>query len=635
MKIKRIILAGISTLFLSGCNFTLAADVTPPPGYQQQPVVAAPAESTSGPFFPLIPPDPSAGAAIYAEKCAPCHGPTGLGDGDKAQDLPNPATAIGSLEVARNSTPGQWFKIVTQGDLERYMPPFSSLTDRQRWDVIAFVYRLSSTEQSNARGQAIYAENCTQCHGARGEGDGPLANGLEMPDFTRQEYMAGRSLADFFAAISEGISPGMPAFGSQFSEQERWEVSGYIRSLSFTAAMAAENAVTPEPNQEPVVAETSPVSVTVPSQTASSDGSITGIIMNASGGLVPEGSEVMLHAFDQMQLVFTATTTIQADGTYAFDPVDLEPGRSFLSTIDYDGAVYSSEFVTADLANNQIELPIQVYDTTDDPSELTVDRLHFFFEFIDEQTVRVIELYVISNPTKLTVRAKAEGQPVLVFTLPAQANNIEFEDGELGGRYLKTPDGFGDTVPVRPGAGEYQVLVAYQMPYDKKLELTRPMSMDTKAVVILAPEESIKVKGAGIEDAGSRDVQGTLYHMYSGTSLPKGSELSLTVTGRPVSAGTAVSVNSNSNLIIGLGAFGVVLILAGLWLYRRNKPEDETENEADREVIAENESAESVMDAILALDDLFQEGELPEEAYLQRRGELKARLKKLTSTESA
>ena len=33
------------------------------------------------------------------------------------------------------------------------------------------------------------------------------------------------------------------------------------------------------------------------------------------------------------------------------------------------------------------------------------------------------------------------------------------------------------------------------------------------------------------------------------------------------------------------------------------------------------------MDAILAVDDLYKEGKLPEEAYLKRRMELKDRLK--------
>jgi len=44
---------------------------------------------------------------------------------------------------------------------------------------------------------------------------------------------------------------------------------------------------------------------------------------------------------------------------------------------------------------------------------------------------------------------------------------------------------------------------------------------------------------------------------------------------------------------------------------------------------AASESAESLMDAIIALDDLSRSGELPEEAYQQRRAELKAKLKEL------
>ena len=38
------------------------------------------------------------------------------------------------------------------------------------------------------------------------------------------------------------------------------------------------------------------------------------------------------------------------------------------------------------------------------------------------------------------------------------------------------------------------------------------------------------------------------------------------------------------------------------------------------------------MDAILALDDLYQEGQLPEDAYQQRRAELKGMLMDLRSS---
>ena len=43
-------------------------------------------------------PDPANGATIYAARCANCHGPLGLGDGELAPNLPNPPSAIGSAE---------------------------------------------------------------------------------------------------------------------------------------------------------------------------------------------------------------------------------------------------------------------------------------------------------------------------------------------------------------------------------------------------------------------------------------------------------------------------------------------------------------------------------------------------------
>jgi hypothetical protein len=40
-----------------------------------------------------------------------------------------------------------------------------------------------------------------------------------------------------------------------------------------------------------------------------------------------------------------------------------------------------------------------------------------------------------------------------------------------------------------------------------------------------------------------------------------------------------------------------------------------------------DEDADALMDAIIALDDQFRAGNISEEAYRQRRAELKARLK--------
>jgi len=92
------------------------------------------------------------------------------------------------------------------------------------------------------------------------------------------------------------------------------------------------------------------------------------------------------------------------------------------------------------------------------------------------------------------------------------------------------------------------------------------------------------------------------------------------------STSTPETVTSNKNLLIGAGALGVALILAGAWMYLRdrNRAEDGGDEENAQ---AEFESSEDVIDAILALDDLHRARKISDEAYQKRRAELKDILK--------
>ena len=99
-KAARIIILLVALAFtssLAAC-VSLASDITPPPGY-----VPPQPQPTAAPVYPMVPPDPQAGAPIYAEKCAPCHGESGLGDGSQA----------GALSVS----PGVWLYQLTDKGL--------------------------------------------------------------------------------------------------------------------------------------------------------------------------------------------------------------------------------------------------------------------------------------------------------------------------------------------------------------------------------------------------------------------------------------------------------------------------------------------------------------------------------------
>jgi high-affinity iron transporter len=99
---------------LAGCN--LAGDITPPPALataQAAAPVPATADPTSPPLATQAPvnvPAPAGidlerGMAIWAEKCAPCHGESGQSDGVMSANLPSPPPQLGSAAVARAARP--------------------------------------------------------------------------------------------------------------------------------------------------------------------------------------------------------------------------------------------------------------------------------------------------------------------------------------------------------------------------------------------------------------------------------------------------------------------------------------------------------------------------------------------------
>jgi mono/diheme cytochrome c family protein len=630
-------------LLTAGCSFSLAEDITPPPGAVQSPVSSPRPAQISGPLYPLVSPDPANGAAIYAEKCAPCHGDTGKGDGPRASQLPSPVIPLGSPEVARQATPAGWYTMVTQGNLERFMPPFASLSDGERWDVVAYALSLSAPQAMVEQGAELYQANCAECHGKTGVGDGPQAAGLpaSLPDITDQQFMAQKTAADFYQVVSNGAPPSMPAFADRLSDDERWALTAYLRSLTLHGSATTASAQdTSEPvetvsvTQEITPTGAKPAQGTPIAEAPDNLGKVVGSVVNASSGDIPTDLEIMLRGFDDMVMVLTQTTTLDAQGFFTFTNVEMPPGRAFIVTTDYDNSLYSSDVAIAQQNLPRLELPVTIYETSTDTSVLTADRLHLFFEPVDEKTMRIIELYILSNPTNKTLVPAGEGQPTVSFSLPEGATNLEFQDGALGGRYIKTEDGFGDTAPIRPGSGGYELLFAYEMPYDRKLDLVQTVPVPVGAVVVLVPENGIKVKGATLVDEGTRDVQGAQYRMYNGSSIPAGSNLSLTISGHPTSSSPSLTTGSSTNLVIGLAVFGIALIVAGVWIYRRSRVAadesvDEEEDLPADDFASESDSVETLMDAIIALDDQYQDGQLPENAYLERRAKLKERLNAL------
>jgi mono/diheme cytochrome c family protein len=92
---------------------------------------------------------------------------------------------------------------------------------------------LESTPQALAAARVIYLDKCVQCHGETGKGDGPDAamyypSPASLIDANR---MSGVTDGELFYEISEGRKP-MPAFKKRLTEEQRWQLVLFVRSLS-------------------------------------------------------------------------------------------------------------------------------------------------------------------------------------------------------------------------------------------------------------------------------------------------------------------------------------------------------------------------------------------------------------------
>jgi len=657
-KIPAFIVLASLAIALSACSFSLVSDITPPPGSEQQPPQPTTKSVGDSPVYPIVPPDLVDGAKIFNQECADCHGSQGLGDGPQASQLSVPVATLGLSDFARLYSPADWYAVVTQGNMERFMPAFANLTDRQRWDVVAYAMNLGAQDEQVAQGKTLYKKNCSVCHGQDGDGNGSNAVNLSTPptDFTDQSVMATNSATKLYQAISAGVLPDMPAFEDKLDDNERWALVSYLRSLTYARPEISLNAY-PAPEatsnnttstsamptletytsavvtQSPVITPTAEISPTSP---------MTGIIavqlINGSDGSTPSDVPVTLYGFDEMQMTYSETLTAGENGLYTFSDVAIPADRAFMAGTHFASGTYGSDIVTVDPATPDINLHITVYNTTTDTSALTTDRVHIIFDFTQPEIAQVIELFIISNPSKQSIISPNQDGTVVTFPLPEGYSNLQFQDGELGGRYVAVDRGFADTAPVNPGVGSYTAVFTFQMPYDRKLVFAQPMSLPTSAVIVMVPDIGLKLDADEFQDGGILTYQGITYHKYSGSRLDAGSLLEFTLSGNPKSSETTLfSPGTMQSLATGLGAFGVALLIAGVWLYRRNQVRIASQgaNEgmdlpsAGEELESAPDDEDTLMDAIIALDDQYNAGNLPEEAYLKRRSVLKDRLRNL------
>ena len=476
-------------LLIGGCS--LAGDVTPPPALATV-QMAAPAETlTPAPITPPNTlPDIEAGALIYADKCAACHGPRGLGDGELANGLAFAPAPLGDPEFASAADPNEWYRAVTVGNLDRLMPGFVSLSDQERWDVVGYALSLS--------------------------------------------------------AISV-----------------RKDV--------------AEEADAEEPVLQP--------------------GTVKGKISNGSaGGSVPANMHVNLSGYDGDQEVVAESTGLDSDGNFEFEGLKNVPGRLFFSSVVHDGLTYRSDVAHVTSDGAPLDLPITIFETTNDLSAMRVERLHLILDFLEEGFLRVLELWVLENDSDRVLTTPMQ------IALPEGAINLSFEDGNVGGRFEITEGGFTDLEPIPPGSGLDHLVFSFDLPISRSMEFNQQMLHPVDAVALLLPAEGPQV--SGLLDRGVQNVGGLTMQSFASGALSPDEILSFQVRAPSTSSSSPIAA------IVGVGALVIAALVVGRYWFGARQ--------TSQTIVRED-----LVAAIARLDDDYEAGVISEHEWRRKRDRLK------------
>jgi hypothetical protein len=157
------------------------------------------------------------------------------------------------------------------------------------------------------------------------------------------------------------------------------------------------------------------------------------------------------------------------------------------------------------------------------------------------------------------------------------------------------------------------------------------MNYPLSAHVVLVPAVGVDIKKSTLQDMGVQSLPDSDIQVFSGGTIARNEALEFRLTGNPYTSqdGSLLSGENARWYVIGLGSLGVGLLASGIWIYFKNKT-------ANREISQTQPSPldrDEILDSIIALEDLFQAGEITESAFQAKRDQLKEQLREISGNE--
>ncbi len=297
----------------------------------------------------------------------------------------------------------------------------------------------------------------------------------------------------------------------------------------------------------------------LPGQSAQNDGTIRGVVLNASRGDVPAGgAEVVLRVKLDGQFVPLAETAADAQGRFDFEELPLGEHFQYLPGANRDGIHYPGPRVQLTRQRPRIHLELSVCDSVAEPNPLVIRR-HEILVRPEPGALHVTETLLIANPTSICYVGRAVGQDTQPVTLrlnvPSDFDRATFHKEFFGRRFSLAAGKLVTGIPWTPG--ERELKLTYVLPNTQAHRLwQRPLDLPCSDVRVCVettrPDEVICNLPAG---PVRRRGETTLVTFASdGKTLPAGHVIRLELGRLPVpwmAYGSSLAVAALALLIAG------------------------------------------------------------------------------------
>ena len=115
-----------------------------------------------------------------------------------------------------------------------------------RTDPLAAAY-YNNADAVNTGKRLFGQYNCSGCHSNGGGGMGP--------DLMDDVWIYGGRLEQIHQTLVDGRPNGMPSWGGKIPDQQLWQISAYVRSMSLPQTLSAQTDNTPSQTPAPVPPE--------------------------------------------------------------------------------------------------------------------------------------------------------------------------------------------------------------------------------------------------------------------------------------------------------------------------------------------------------------------------------------------